>query len=139
MRTTLLPGLLDAVRNARRHGERDVREFTVGPVFLQREGGAAPNLAEDGKLPDERMRVGFVLAGDRPTWLEKPKPFDVWDAKGYAQEIARRLSGRSAEVVPDRQLAGLHPRGAAAISVEGQRVGWFGPLHPDAVDALDLD
>ena len=73
MRTSLLPGLLDAVSHARRHGERDVREFTVGPVFLASTGG-------ERALPDERLRVAFVLAGDRPAWLEKPKPFDVWDA-----------------------------------------------------------
>ncbi len=80
LRTTLLVGLLDAVKNARRHGERDVREFTVGPVFL------AP---KERRLPDERLRVAFVLAGDRPAWLESAKPFEVWDAKGYAIEIAR--------------------------------------------------
>ena len=34
MRTSLLPGLLRALTNARRHGERDARLFTVGAVFL---------------------------------------------------------------------------------------------------------
>ena len=140
LRTTLLVGLLDAVKNARRHGERDVREFTVGPVFLAPsapEGGAA-----EAVLPDERLRVAFVLAGDRPAWLEKPKPFEVWDAKGYAVEIARRLSGKPAVVVPASRAeapAHLHPRGAAFVEIDGLRVGSFGPLHPDAVDALELD
>lgn len=140
MRTTALPGLLDAVKNARRHGERDVREFTVGPVFLARE--KAPALAGDAKLPDERLCVAFVLAGDRPTWLEKPKPFDVWDAKGYAESIARRLSGRAPTIVPAAKDAApkhLHPRGAAFVEVDGVRLGSFGPLHPDVGDALELD
>ena len=35
MRTSLLPGLLRALANARRHGERDARLFTVGPLFLE--------------------------------------------------------------------------------------------------------
>jgi phenylalanyl-tRNA synthetase beta chain len=134
LRTTLLVGLLDAVSNARRRGEHDVREFTVGPVFLAPKGGDA--------LPDERLRVAFAIAGDRPAWLEKPKPLDVWDAKGYALEIARRVSGRPVEVVPAPGAAApahLHPRGAAFVHVGGERVGSFGPLHPDAVDALELD
>ncbi|MBX3208155.1 MAG: phenylalanine--tRNA ligase subunit beta [Labilithrix sp.] len=141
LRTTLLVGLLDAVKNARRRDERDVREFTVGPVFLA-PAAAATRAEVDAVLPDERLRVAFALAGDRPAWLEKPKPLEVWDAKGYALEIARRLTGKPASVVPASRAeapAHLHPRGAAFVEVDGQRVGAFGPLHPDAVDALELD
>ena len=140
MRTTLLPGLLDAVANARRHGEHEVREFTVGPVFLQAKAGG------DG-LPDEQLRIGFVLAGARPGWLEKPQSLDAWDAKGYAVAIAQRLGGTPAkvEVVPatreDAQAHAphLHPRGAAFVHLGGRRIGSFGPLHPDALEALGLD
>jgi len=142
MRTTLLPGLLDAVANARRHGEREVREFTIGPVFL------AAKKDGDG-LPDEQLRIGVVLAGDRPGWLEKPQPLDAWDAKGYAVAIAERLGGPPAVVgvVPaSREEAAslaphLHPRGAAFLTLgtSGLRIGSFGPLHPDAVEALGLD
>ncbi len=134
LRTTLLVGLLDAVQNARRHGERDVREFTVGPVFLASSGA--------DRLPNERLRVAFALAGDRPAWLERAKPLDVWDAKGYATEIARRVSGKVVDVVPvpgAQAPKHLHPRGAAHVLVAGERVGVFGPLHPDVVDALELD
>lgn len=133
LRTTLLVGLLDAIGNARRRGERDVREFTVGPVFLAPKDG--------GALPDERLRVAFAIAGDRPAWLEKSAPLDVWDAKGYALEIARRVSGQAVAIEPApgaKAPAHLHPRGAAFVNVGGQRVGSFGPLHPDAVDALEL-
>lgn len=131
MRTTLLPGLLEAVQHARRHGENEVREFTVGPVFL-----------EGKDLPTEKMRLAFVLAGERPAWLTKPQGFDVWDVKGYATELARRLSGRPVEVVPatrEQAPKHLHPRGAAFVEVSGERVGAFGPLHPDVVDTLSLD
>jgi phenylalanyl-tRNA synthetase beta chain len=134
MRTTLLPGLLDAVRNARRHGERDVREFTVGPAFLASKGGG------DG-LPYEEMRLAVVLAGDRPGWLEKPKALDAWDAKGYALEIVKRISGATPTVVPtpgSQAPAHLHPRGAGAVELGGVRIGSFGPLHPDVVDGLEL-
>jgi phenylalanyl-tRNA synthetase beta chain len=137
LRTTLLVGLLDAVKNARRHGERDVREFTVGPVFLK------PTGKGDSELPTERLRVAFAIAGNRPTWLEKDKPFDVWDAKGYVTEIARRLTGQAPslkQATREDAPKHLHPRGAAFIDVGGHaRVGSFGPLHPDVVDALELD
>jgi phenylalanyl-tRNA synthetase beta chain len=140
MRTTLLPGLLDAVANARRHGEREVREFTIGPVFLPAKAGG------DG-LPDEQLRIGVVLAGDRPGWLEKPQALDAWDAKGYAVALAQRLGGTPAKVavVPatreeaQAHAPHLHPRGAAFVELAGRRIGSFGPLHPDAVEALGLE
>jgi phenylalanyl-tRNA synthetase beta chain len=127
MRTSLLPGLLDAVARARRHGERDARLFTVGAVYLP---------GDD--LPEERMVFAAVLAGDRPSYLAKPQPVDAWDAKGLAEGLVTRLSGRPASV---RALAAkapshLHPRGAAAVHLDGEQIGVFGPLHPDVIDAV---
>lgn len=134
MRTTLLPGLLDAVSHARRHGVAEIREFTVGPVFLE---------GKDAKgLPSERLRIAFVLSGERPAWLSRPDSFAAWDAKGYAEELARRLSGRNPVVLQAKREEAaphLHPRGAAFVEVDGARIGSFGPLHPDAIDALGLD
>ena len=146
MRTTILPGLLDAVASARRHGERDIREFSIGPVFLTAKDSSNDRDGGDG-LPDERLRIGVVLAGDRPGWLTKPTPLDVWDAKGYAAAIAQRLAGPSAliEVVPvtreEARVATphLHPRGAAFVHAGGRLIGSFGLLHPDVIEALGLD
>jgi phenylalanyl-tRNA synthetase beta chain len=130
MRTTLLPELLRAVGRARRHGERDARLFTVGRVFL----------AASGPAPEERLVLTAVLAGERAGWLEKPQPVDVWDAKGLAEGLVRRLSRRDAFLTPaveDRPVE-LHPRGASWIEAEGRRVGKLGPLHPEVADAFDV-
>jgi phenylalanyl-tRNA synthetase beta chain len=77
--------------------------------------------------------------------LSKPEPADVFDAKGYAVELVERLTGRVPETIamdPSDErgiLAHLHPRGAAWVVVGGVVLGSLGPLHPDVVDALDLD
>lgn len=138
MRTSLLPGLLAAVARARRHGVRDARMFTVGPVFLDpgTRGGA------DAKLPDERLSLAVVLAGDRPAYLERPKAFDVWDATGAAVAIVRALASREPEVEPlvgAAAPARLHPRGAARLTLDGVVVGTCGALHPDVVARLELE
>jgi phenylalanyl-tRNA synthetase beta chain len=150
MRTSLLPGLLQAVARARRHGERDARLFSVGTLFVgstpQRDTGARPKngVSSPGRTPpllDERLAFAAVLAGDRPAWLSKAQPGDVWDAKGLAEGLVARLVNREANV----RAAGssppghLHPRGAAFVEVEGQRVGSLGPLHPEVLEAFELD
>jgi phenylalanyl-tRNA synthetase beta chain len=145
MRTSLLPGLLDVVKRARRRGERDARLFSVGARFLPPGGAtgnaARPRLAEDSVLPEERPSFAAVLAGTRPGYLGRAEETDVFDAKGLAVELVERLTGRTPEVAgmtSSERAAHLHPRGAATVSVGTTRVGTLGPLHPDVVDALDL-
>jgi phenylalanyl-tRNA synthetase beta chain len=131
MRTSLLPGLLHVLSRARRHGERDARLFSVGALFL----------ATGQPVAEERLAFAAVLAGRRPAWLGKPEGVDVWDGKGLAEGLVRRLLRREAEVhlaSSDNRPRHLHPRGAAWIDVESRRVGTLGPLHPDVADAFDL-
>jgi len=150
MRTSLLPGLLESLRRARRRGERAVRLFTTGTLFLPpltaRTTGASqaarPQLDSDlGVIPEQRPAFAAILAGPRPAYLERPET-DVYDAKGLALELVERVTQQPAEVrlltAPDA-ASHLHPRGKAEVVVAGRPVGVLGPLHPEVVDALDLD
>jgi phenylalanyl-tRNA synthetase beta chain len=131
MRTSLLPGLLQVVSRARRHGERDARAFSVGRIFL----------ATEQAVPEERLAFTALLAGSLPVWLGKAQPVDVWDGKGLVEGLIRRLIRRGASVrAPsvDERPRHLHPRGAAWVEVGDARVGSLGPLHPDVVDAFGL-
>jgi phenylalanyl-tRNA synthetase beta chain len=147
LRTSLLPGLLDVLRRARRRGERSARLFAVGARFLPpstaSESPARPRDDVDRPLlPEERPSFAAVLAGPRPSHLRRAEEMDVLDAKGLAVELVERLTGRSPSTDPmtaEDRLPHLHPRGAAWVAVDAVRVGSLGPLHPDVVDALDLD
>ena len=146
MRTSLLPGLFDAVRRARRHGARDARLFATGARFLPPPRSREPHPSEHGAapLPDEVPSFAAVLVGEHTRGLDKPRPLDVWDAKGVALEIVERATRRRAELrLASERLPHLHPRGAAevVVSVGGSQVvvGSLGPLHPDVRDALDLE
>ncbi len=133
MRNSLLPGLLDALRRARRRGVGDVRLFTVGARFVEPFTAAG--------LPDEVPSFAAVVAGHRRSVLEKPVEVDVYDAKGVAVAIVERVTGLRAAVAAqtlERRSTFLHPRGAGDVLVEGRVVGCFGPLHPDVADLLDL-
>jgi phenylalanyl-tRNA synthetase beta chain len=127
-----LPGLLEAVANARRHGESDVRLFTIGPVFLPSATGDA--------LPDERPTFAAVIAGSRAGYLTKPEPVDAWDAKGLAVGFVFRLTGTEPIVLGAAKDSPphLHPRGAAFIEMQNARIGTLGPLHPDVAEAFDV-
>lgn len=133
MRTSLLPGLLEAVGRARRRGERSARLFCVGTRFLPPPAGAA--------LPTEERGFAAVLAGPRATHLVKAAEHDAYDAKAIAIELVERVTGYEASIeayAPDARPARLHPRAAARVLVGGREAGSFGLLHPSVTDALEL-
>jgi phenylalanyl-tRNA synthetase beta chain len=134
MRTSLLPGLFEAVARARRRGERTARLFGVGAVFLEGTG--------EGPLPEERPSFAALVAGRRDVYLDRPEDVDVYDAKGLATEMVARVARRDDVRVepfdPAATPRHLHPRGAASLMVDGVVVGRFGLVHPDVADAFDV-
>jgi phenylalanyl-tRNA synthetase beta chain len=139
MRTSLLPGLLDAVARAKRHEAPDARLFALGRIFRAGPGAG---------LPIEELRMTAVLGGHREVYLGKAQPIDVWDAKGVAMDLARRLTGVVPSLVTKADgfvcPAHLHPNASAAIAVlpkgasHASHIGTFGLIHPDVTDAWDI-
>lgn len=157
MRNTMLPGLLKNLAHNQRHGERQVRLFELGNVFLgARPEGAKPRPeTEDGPLGGdsfavERFRVGLVMTGQR-----EPHAFDVsqaeadfWDLKGVVEELLSRLgfnpslwNGNVAfHALTGEEAPYLHPGMCAAVRLapDGLGVGVMGVLHPQLTARLDL-
>lgn len=149
LRTSLAPGLIEALGRARRRGEPRVRLFSIGAIFLPsatEEPLSAARVRQNsdhGVLPCERPSFAAILAGPRDDHLNlKPETVDIYDAKAIAIEMVERMTKKRAQVAhvgATSETAHLHPRGAAEITVSGTRVGVFGPLHPDVIEHFDLD
>ena len=149
LRTSLLPGLIEAFRRSFRRGEKNARLFTVGSRFLaplaapsSNETQAARARLEDdaNRLPEERLSFAALLGGHRPSYLTRAEPYDIYDAKGIAERLLSSLTGESSqyELAIDK-LPHLHPRGAAQITISGKIVGSIGPLHPEVCDEFKLE
>jgi phenylalanyl-tRNA synthetase beta chain len=84
LRRSLLPGLLRRVEFNFARAARSIRIFEIGTVF-------APS--QDGGAPVESTRLALALSGPRtpPHWTAAAEPFDVWDLKAIAQEVAALL------------------------------------------------
>ncbi|MGW3725508.1 phenylalanine--tRNA ligase subunit beta, partial [Streptomyces sp. NPDC000851] len=122
LRTSLLPGLLGALRRNDGRGSHDLALFETGLVFHPREGqGVATHLPVDRRptdeeiatlnaaLPEQPRHVAVVLAGAREQagWWGKDRPADWADAIEAARAVAREAG---AELVV--------------------RKGRYGPWHP---------
>ena len=131
MRTSLVPGLVAAVRHNTNRQQARVRLFETGLRFVPEDGGLqqVPTLA-------------MVLTGKRyqESWASAPgQPADFYDLKGDLESLLA-LTRAPAEFgfEPARRPA-LHPGQTAAITRRGEVVGSIGALHPGAMRELGLN
>ena len=127
MRTSLLPGLVEALSTNRRRQQTRVRLFETGNVF--REGA------------DEVQRIAGVACGRAvaENWASEARAVDFFDLKGDVQSLfALTNAPASFSFVPGGP-DWLHPGQAAEVHRDGAVVGWLGALHPDLLKALDID
>lgn len=155
LRTTLLPGLLGALRRNDGRGSHDLALFETGLVFHPREEqrvAAQPpvdrrptdeEIAElNAALPEQPRHVAVVLAGAREQtgWWGKGRPADWADAVEAARTVAREAGAEP--IVRKGQYGPWHPGRCAefAVTVDGAErvVGHAGELHPRVIKALGL-
>lgn len=137
MRTSLLPNLIVAVARNQSHGRHDVSLFEVGSVFLRR--GEAVSERPLHELADEPTWAAGVLAGRRPGHIGDGSPYDVYDAKALALEAIRAVAGDvRIKVQPTSRVAYLHPGVAGELVLEREVIGWFGEVHPDVRERLNV-
>ncbi|MFC1415913.1 phenylalanine--tRNA ligase subunit beta [Streptacidiphilus cavernicola] len=155
LRTTLLPGLLAALRRNVGRGAVDVALFEQGLVFRvdgtdQKALFQAPRLPVDRRPTDEEIallnaalprqphRVATVLAGSREPdgWWGQSRAATWADAVESARTVAAAAGVEL--TVRQAQHAPWHPGRCAALYVGDRLVGHAGELHPRTVKALHL-
>ncbi|MER5535946.1 phenylalanine--tRNA ligase subunit beta [Streptomyces mirabilis] len=155
LRTTLLPGLLHALRRNDGRGSHDLALFETGLVFQpQDELRVAGRLPVDRRPTDEEIasltaalpvqprHAAVVLAGAREQagWWGKGRPADWADAIEAARSLAREVGTEL--LVRAGQYGPWHPGRCAelAVVVDGQEkvIGHAGELHPGVLKTLGL-
>ncbi|GAA1166380.1 phenylalanine--tRNA ligase subunit beta [Nesterenkonia sandarakina] len=151
LRTTVLPGLLEALRRNVSRGFTDVALFEAGTVFhpkSQLGSASIPDLGAypgeevlaglDAGIPDQPLHIAAALSGAEAAELPgvPGRRRDWADAVDAAQKVADLLRVRL-EVVQGRHQA-FHPGRTAELRFNGVRVGHAGELHPKVIEELDL-
>jgi phenylalanyl-tRNA synthetase beta chain len=133
MRTSLLPGLVDAARRNLARSVPDVGLFEVGPVIRR--------AADPKDAPVETTHAAAILLGRRPDWLRRTEPVDFTDAKLVALELLRSLGVVEPRFRPASGRL-LHPGVGAEIRLGGAQhavIGQMGEIHPRLRKTLGLD
>jgi phenylalanyl-tRNA synthetase beta chain len=156
MRTTLLPGLTGALARNISRGFTDVALFEIASVSLLSAKQSAtgvtnpprPSVLErpsatdiaalEALLPEQPLHLGVLLAGAlKPAALgAKPTPAAWSDAIDIALALGIEL-GVEIEVAAGDN-APWHPGRCAALSINGELIGYAGELAPRALENLGL-
>lgn len=130
MRTSLLPGLVEALRHNRARQQERVRLFEIARSF-HATGGA----------PDEIGRVAVVASGTARAeqWGEVSRPVDFFDLKGDLDALIAHTGEPARWTIDTQDLPSwLHPGRGARVLRDGVPSGFLGALHPALAKSLDL-
>ena len=127
MRTSLWPGLVQALQHNQNRQQSRVRLFETGQRFIPSDQG----------LQQQDVFAGLIYGARHPeSWHDKDQPVDYFDAKGDLESLLQ-MGGQSFSFEAAEHLA-LHPGQSAAIKLDGATVGYLGAMHPGLVKDLDL-
>jgi phenylalanyl-tRNA synthetase beta chain len=122
LRTSLLPGLVQAARHNLDVGAGRVALFELARVYLP-VSGTVKNAVSGTRLPEEPWRVGGIVDGG------------FFRAKGIVETLHEALRAEASFERADEPF--LHPGRAARVPA-----GWLGELHPELLpgwSAFELD
>lgn len=147
MRTTLIPGLIGALRDNIARLNDPPNLFELGRVYLwDDEVTPAPaHAAEPGVvLPHEPEGVAIVLSSPlRPeAWTASARATDFFTLKGVVEAAlgVLRLHGEFAPLGDAIAACPyLHPGKSALVRVAGRDVGVLGQLRPDVAGAFGVE
>jgi len=132
MRTSLIPGLLAAAKTNLSHGEKDLKLFEWGRVFI-RQG--------TDELPAERLALtGLIMGLSNPKeWYREERTSDFYDAKGAAEALLRALGLRNLVFKKGETPPWYVQEAASAILLAEQRLGAVGRISPEVLKRFDVD
>src|SRR4030065_703884 len=125
MRSSLLGGLLAALRTNLARKQPRVRLFEVGGCFA----------AEAGSYAQHERLAGLAYGGAwSEQWGSPARNADFYDVKGDVEALfaPRSLDFQAA------QHPASHPGRSARILLDGRAIGWIGELHPQWQQQHDL-
>ena len=122
MRTSLWPGLLQALSYNQKRQQDSVRLFETGVKFIK----------QDSEIIEEKLVAG-VLSGSYTAeqWALPKRKVDFYDVKSDIEALLGLTADGADFTFTTDTHAALHPGQSAVIkNKDGEPIGWVGKLHP---------
>lgn len=132
MRTSLIPGLVAAVKTNLSYGEKDLKLFEWGRVFVRK---------GTDELPQERLVLSGLAMGlaNPKEWYRGERAVDFFDVKGAAEALLKALGLRDLLFERGETPPWYLKEAASVIRLPDQRLGTVGQLSPEVLNRFDVD
>jgi phenylalanyl-tRNA synthetase beta chain len=122
LRTSLVPSLVKVLKFNWNNFNRDLAIFELGKIYL-----------EEGEFPT----LGLLAFGRINYHFAQTRDWDFLTFKGVIQALFERLGISDFKIEPSK-VEYMHPYLCADIKIGDTRLGYFGKLHPQVAQALEL-
>jgi phenylalanyl-tRNA synthetase beta chain len=130
MRTTLWPGLLQAIRYNLNRQHTRVRLFEIGRTFFPMRNSVVQN----------KMLGGAVCGGAQTKqWGVRDRGIDLFDVKADVEALLGLIANPEDFAFNAGHHPALHPGQSAEIGQQGRKIGMLGVLHPGIQLQLELE
>jgi len=131
LRTSLIPGLMTAVKTNVAHEQKDLRLFEWGKTFFQKAGD---------QLPLEAIWIAAVMTGrfQEKTWHQEERDCDYYDIKGAAEALLNGIGLNEMRFRKEHAHPGYDREIFAGIYWAERRIGRVGKVASDVMAAYDL-
>jgi phenylalanyl-tRNA synthetase beta chain len=131
LRTSLIPGLLEAARYNISRKNSNLKLFELKKVFFPQEGE---------RLPKEvKYLAGLAMGVDRDLhWAFSPRQVDFYDIKGCVEDLLEGLQVKGIKFNRAEDIPYLHPGKASRILSEGDVLGVLGEVHPQVLGRYEI-
>jgi len=129
MRPSLLPGLVQSAMTNFSKGQKHVRAFECGNIFVSGEGGER----------EEKMVVSAFISGvqENNVWEQTGKSYDYYDLKGTLSAVSRLLKLKLIEH-PEPENSFMLKGRSVGLTVDGKACGYLGELSPSIIRQYEL-
>ena len=121
MRTTALPSMMEALARNYNNRNESACLYELASVYLP---------TEDGKLPDERLKLICGMYGGG---------CDFFTAKGMAEELFDRFGLKDWDIAACTDEPSYHPGRCGKLNIGGEGLGIIGELHPKVTENYGMD
>jgi phenylalanyl-tRNA synthetase beta chain len=132
MRTSLIPGLISALKTNINQGESNLKIFEWGKIFI--------NNKEDS-LPFEKPYIAALMSGlawDRE-WYNDERDLDFFDIKGAVEALLNSLNLRGINFVKDKVPSYYNQDVSCGIFITDTLLGYAGKISQNTIDRYDID
>jgi phenylalanyl-tRNA synthetase beta chain len=133
LRSSLIPGLLEAMQRNVSKQSKTLKLFEIGKTFISQ--------GRD-RLPLESDMLVGLWTGDRltPGWYSKPESCDFFDLKGIVESLLEGLQVTDSAFtrLATDQTTFTAGGATAQIRIKGKTVGIIGEIHPEVLSVYNL-